>query len=380
MKYQIENTPKKILFELGNIVLFTGETVRQFFIGPFETREMIKQGYYIGNKTLPLVSITGFIMGLVLTLQTRPVLLEFGAQSMLPGMIAVSIIREIGPMVTALLCAGKISSGIGAELGAMKVTEQLDAMEVSGTQPLNYVVATRVMATTLLVPILVFFADSGTIKVLNRDLSKLNKNEIDELRQKVGYLFQGGALYDSMSVRENLEFPVRRTKKKKNKKEMDKIVMEVLNSVGLNNGDGDFALLLNERNITTKLDRAGNEMLAFSSTANEIIGKINQGEGDLGKLINDSIVTLEYQKLMTNMDSVVQKSDVLISELNQYSEQLNNGDGILYRIAYDSVMADNMDTTVVRISNSVDDVVDAAETIDNSWIFNLFSKNKNKNR
>ncbi|HKL32897.1 MAG TPA: ABC transporter permease [Tangfeifania sp.] len=160
MKYQIENTPKKFFSELGSIVLFTGETVRQFFIGPFETREMIKQGYYIGNKTLPLVVITGFIMGLVLTIQTRPVLVEFGAQSMLPGMIAVSIIREIGPMVTALLCAGKISSGIGAELGAMKVTEQLDAMEVSGTQPLNYVVATRVMATTLLVPILVFFADA----------------------------------------------------------------------------------------------------------------------------------------------------------------------------------------------------------------------------
>lgn len=160
MKFQVGNKPKKLLEELGNIVLFTGETIRQFFVGPFEHKELVKQGYYIGNKTLPLVAITGFILGLVLTLQTRPVLVEFGAQSMLPGMIAVSIIREIGPMVTALLCAGKISSGIGAELGAMKVTEQLDAMEVSGTQPLNYVVATRVMATTLLVPILVFFADA----------------------------------------------------------------------------------------------------------------------------------------------------------------------------------------------------------------------------
>lgn len=160
MKYQIGNKPRELLEELGNIILFTGETVRQFFIGPFEHKELVKQGYYIGNKTLPLVSITGFILGLVLTLQTRPVLVEFGAQSMLPGMIAVSIIREIGPMVTALLCAGKISSGIGAELGAMKVTEQLDAMEVSGTQPLNYVVATRVMATTLLVPVLVLYADA----------------------------------------------------------------------------------------------------------------------------------------------------------------------------------------------------------------------------
>ncbi len=76
-------------------------------------------------------------------------------------------------------------------------------------------------------------ADSGTIKVLNQDLNKLSKNDIDALRKKVGYLFQGGALYDSMSVRENLEFPVRRTQKTKNKKEMDDMVMEVLDSVGL---------------------------------------------------------------------------------------------------------------------------------------------------
>ncbi|MFW5756731.1 MAG: ABC transporter ATP-binding protein, partial [Tangfeifania sp.] len=76
-------------------------------------------------------------------------------------------------------------------------------------------------------------SDSGTIKVFNRDLNQMNKSEIDELRQKVGYLFQGGALYDSMSVRENLEFPVRRTEERKNKKELDNMVMEVLDNVGL---------------------------------------------------------------------------------------------------------------------------------------------------
>lgn len=76
-------------------------------------------------------------------------------------------------------------------------------------------------------------ADSGTIKVLDRNLSELDKNEIDELRQKVGYLFQGGALYDSMTVRENLEFPVRRTQKEKKKSEINDMVMEALESVGL---------------------------------------------------------------------------------------------------------------------------------------------------
>ena len=160
LRNQIWSSLAGFFNELGDILFFTTETVRQFFVGPFEFKEILKQGYYIGVKTLPLISITGFIMGLVLTIQSRPVLVEFGAQSMLPGMIAVSIIREIGPVVTALLCAGKISSGIGAELGAMKVTEQLDAMEVSGTKPLNFVVATRVLATTVLVPILVIYADT----------------------------------------------------------------------------------------------------------------------------------------------------------------------------------------------------------------------------
>lgn len=148
------------LSEVGSLTLFTQNIGKQFFSSPFEYREIVKQGYYIGNKTLPLVGITAFIMGLVLTLQSRPVLIEFGAVTLLPGMVAVSIIREIGPVITALLCAGKISSGIGAELGAMKVTEQLDAMEVSGTKPLNYVVATRVLATTFLVPILVIIANA----------------------------------------------------------------------------------------------------------------------------------------------------------------------------------------------------------------------------
>ncbi len=159
-KLKISDRLESFFVEVGEILSFTGQVIRQFFTSPFEYRELIRQGYYIGNKTLPLIAVTAFIMGLVLTLQSRPVLVEFGAQSMLPGMISVSIIREIGPVITALLCAGKVSSGIGAELGAMKVTEQLDAMEVSGAKPLNFVVATRVLATTILVPVLVVIADA----------------------------------------------------------------------------------------------------------------------------------------------------------------------------------------------------------------------------
>jgi phospholipid/cholesterol/gamma-HCH transport system permease protein len=98
-------------------------------------------------------------MGLVLTIQSRPTLLKFGAESWLPSMVSLSLIREIAPVVTALICAGKIASGIGAELGSMKVTEQIDAMEVSAINPFKYLVVTRILATTLMVPILVIFAD-----------------------------------------------------------------------------------------------------------------------------------------------------------------------------------------------------------------------------
>lgn len=139
--------------------MFIGTFFKEVFTPPFEFKEFIRQCFIVGYKSLPLVGITGFIMGLVLTIQSRPTLAEFGAESWLPGMVALSIIREIAPVITALICAGKIASGIGAELGSMKVSEQIDAMEVSAINPYKYLVVTRILATTLMVPILVFFAD-----------------------------------------------------------------------------------------------------------------------------------------------------------------------------------------------------------------------------
>ena len=99
-------------------------------------------------------------MGLVLTIQSRPALLKFGAVTMLPGMVAVSLIREMGPVITALICAGKIGSGMGAELGSMKVTEQIEAMEVSSTNPIRFLVVTRVLAATIMIPMLILYADA----------------------------------------------------------------------------------------------------------------------------------------------------------------------------------------------------------------------------
>jgi phospholipid/cholesterol/gamma-HCH transport system permease protein len=120
----------------------------------------MKQSFQIGYKSLPLVGITGFIIGIVLTIQSRPTLAKFGAVSLLPAMVAVSIIREIGPAITALIFAGKVGSGIGAELASMNVTEQIDAMQVSNTNPFKYLVVTRVVSATLMLPVLVVFADA----------------------------------------------------------------------------------------------------------------------------------------------------------------------------------------------------------------------------
>jgi phospholipid/cholesterol/gamma-HCH transport system permease protein len=151
---------ENFLNEVGEIVSFAGRFFREGFKPRYELKELLRQCYIVGYQSLPLVGITAFIMGMVLTVQSRPTLEQFGAESYLPAMVAVSVVREIGPVITALICAGKIGSSIGAELGSMKVTEQIDAMEVSGTNPFKYLVATRILACTLMIPILVVIADA----------------------------------------------------------------------------------------------------------------------------------------------------------------------------------------------------------------------------
>ncbi len=154
---------KSLLIETGDIARFTLRFFKEAFKPRYEFAELLKQCYQIGYKSLPLVAVTAFIMGLVLTIQSRPTLVEFGAEAWLPKMISVSLVREIAPVITALICAGKVGSGIGAELGSMKVTEQIDAMEVSGTNPFKFLVATRVLAATLMLPLLTVLADGVSL-------------------------------------------------------------------------------------------------------------------------------------------------------------------------------------------------------------------------
>ena len=157
--FSLSKSISDFFVEIGEISYFALRFFKEAFSRPFEFKELFRQCYAMGNKSMLLVGVTGFILGLVFTLQSRPTLLEFGAAAWMPSMVSISIIREIGPVIIALICAGRIGSSIGAELGSMRVTEQIDAMEVSGTNPFKYLVVTRILAVTLMLPLLVILGD-----------------------------------------------------------------------------------------------------------------------------------------------------------------------------------------------------------------------------
>lgn len=142
---------------LADVGAFVGRFFQEALLPPYEIKEIIHQCYEVGYRSLLLISTTGFITGMVFTNQSRPSLSEFGATSWLPSLIAIAIVRALGPLVTALIASGKVGSSIGAELGSMNVTEQIDAMEVSGTDPFKFLVVSRVLATSFTIPILTMY-------------------------------------------------------------------------------------------------------------------------------------------------------------------------------------------------------------------------------
>jgi phospholipid/cholesterol/gamma-HCH transport system permease protein len=154
-----ENT-RQFLHDAGGMSRFAFRFFVEGLKPRYEVREFVRQCFIIGYKSLPLAGLTAFIMGLVLTMQLHPTMVYYGVENMIPSMVGIAIVREIGPILTALIFAGKIGSSIGAELGSMKVTEQIDAMEVSGTNPFKYLVVTRTFAATLMLPVLVIISDA----------------------------------------------------------------------------------------------------------------------------------------------------------------------------------------------------------------------------
>lgn len=146
-----------MLLELYRVHQFVMKFFKEFLFPPYEGKEIIRQCYQVGYRSLLLISLTGFITGIVFTKQSRPSLAEFGATSWLPSLVGIALLRTLAPLLTALISAGKVGSSIGAELGSMKVTEQIDAMEVSATNPFKFLVISRVIATTVTIPILTFY-------------------------------------------------------------------------------------------------------------------------------------------------------------------------------------------------------------------------------
>ena len=156
-KSRVSQKFNNMFLELYQVHQFIKKFFKEAFVPPYEGKEILRQCYQVGYKSLALISLTGFITGIVFAKQSRPSLAEFGATSWLPSLVGIALLRTLAPLLTALISAGKVGSSIGAELGSMKVSEQIDAMEVSATNPFKYLVVSRVLATTISIPILTFY-------------------------------------------------------------------------------------------------------------------------------------------------------------------------------------------------------------------------------
>jgi phospholipid/cholesterol/gamma-HCH transport system permease protein len=142
------------LAAVGDVSLFAFKAAREVFVPPFEIRETLRQLYELGFRSAPLIAVSGVAVGVVLSMHTRASLERFGAESLIPAGLAIALVRETGPLTAALLLSGRIGAGIGAELGAMRVTEQIDALEASAVDAFRYLVVTRVTACLIALPIL----------------------------------------------------------------------------------------------------------------------------------------------------------------------------------------------------------------------------------
>lgn len=173
---------------------FTGRFFVELFRGPYYGRAFLDQCVEVGIRSLPLVTLTGFVVGIVFTKQSRPSLEAFGASSWLPSLIAIAVVRALAPLVTALICAGRVGSHIGAELGSMRVTEQIDAMEVSAINPFKYLVFSRTMATTMMVPVLTMYS---ALVALSGSFLNVNANEHTSLS---AYVWDGFSTISFLDV------------------------------------------------------------------------------------------------------------------------------------------------------------------------------------
>jgi len=195
--YLLSKKLDKALINLYNVYKFIARFFREVFVPPFELKETIRQSYELGVRSLPLISLTGFIIGIVFTNQSRPSLADFGATSWLPSLISVAIIRALAPLITALIGSGRVASKIGAELGSMRVTEQIDALEVSAINPFKYLVVTRILATTIMIPLLSFY--TAFVSLIGGFIN-IHQNEGTSFTTFITQVFEAVAFLDLFSI------------------------------------------------------------------------------------------------------------------------------------------------------------------------------------
>lgn len=148
-----------MLASAGELSMFVGRFFKRVWRRPYEVREFVNQLDEVGTKSFLLIAVTGMAIGVVLAMQSRGTLARFGAEAVLPNMLALSVFKEIGPVITSLILAGRLGAGIGAEIGSMRVTEQIDALEVAALKPFHYLVITRVLACVVMFPMLTICTD-----------------------------------------------------------------------------------------------------------------------------------------------------------------------------------------------------------------------------
>jgi phospholipid/cholesterol/gamma-HCH transport system permease protein len=145
---------KDVFSWLGDVAWFGAKGLGRALLPPFELPEIGRQIYEVGYRSLPLIAAAGFAVGAVMSMHTRVSLERFGAEALIPMGLGLAMIKETGPLVTALLFAGRVGAGIGAELGAMRVTEQIDALESLAVDSFKHLVVTRVVACMIALPLL----------------------------------------------------------------------------------------------------------------------------------------------------------------------------------------------------------------------------------
>jgi phospholipid/cholesterol/gamma-HCH transport system permease protein len=149
--------------QAGAVTLFGARAALEALRPPYEPREILRHLYHFGYRSVPLVVTAGVAVGIVLSMHTRASLERFGAEAMIPAGLAIALIRETGPLLTGLLVSGRVGAGIGAEIGAMHVTEQIDALEATAVDAFKYLAVTRIIALMIAMPLLTILMDFAGI-------------------------------------------------------------------------------------------------------------------------------------------------------------------------------------------------------------------------